>query len=195
MISAAFLSLTTGGRSLEHFVQIALCCNLKKLWHLVSSPELHKTRCILGKDSVFLYFIDKTDPKHPGKQFSLRNNSQRENQLVYVCLLNHYHRQPVSAVIAIGSENFIISGSDGSAVWIFDSQTDKIRRGPGLELYQPDMSVGFVGTKLYAIGGYSKIQARSLDLRKETNQSQETAPIPTEQREFMWCSTTTASLN
>nr|VDD27828.1 unnamed protein product [Brassica oleracea] len=71
------------------------------------SPELHKTRCILGKDS------------------------------------------PVSAVIAIGSENFIISGSDGSAVWIFDSQTDKIRRGPGLELYQPDMSVGFVGTKLY----------------------------------------------
>ncbi|KAH0851994.1 hypothetical protein HID58_094300 [Brassica napus] len=102
---------------------------------------------------------------------------------------------PVSAVIAIGPEIFIISGSDGSAVWIFDFQTDNIHRGPGLELYQPDMSVGFVGTKLYAIEGYSKIQARSLDLRKETNQSYETTPIPTEQREFMWCSTTTASLN
>ena len=94
MIYDAFLSLTNKGRSLEHFVQIALYCVSKKLWHLVSLPQLHKTRCILSKDSVFLCFIDKTDPTHLGKWFSLCKNSHRENQLVYACLLNHYIASP-----------------------------------------------------------------------------------------------------
>lgn len=72
----------------------------------------------LGVSSVKIQSF--LSPKHPRKWFSICKNSQRDNRLVSVGLLNHYHREPVYAVIAIGPEIFIITGSANSSLWIFD---------------------------------------------------------------------------
>ncbi|CAH8336496.1 unnamed protein product [Eruca vesicaria subsp. sativa] len=168
-----------------------LACVSKNLLSLVRSPEIHKTRSSLGKDSVYICFMHKNDDGvgHTSHWFTLRrtknNPSTEENQLVSVDDLTFPdHAEPMPSIIACGPEIFFISGSyvPSSTVWIFDSRTDEFRRGPSMNVEHSFKCVGLVGSKIYVVGGYrnDKIhQAESFDLKTQT---WELTPSPDEER-------------
>ncbi|ESQ46107.1 hypothetical protein EUTSA_v10000664mg [Eutrema salsugineum] len=167
-----------------------LSCVSKNFRYLVNSPEIHRIRSLLGKDSIFICFIDETNRAQTRNWFTLRRveNHPTENQLVVsVDLVFPYDYEPNPSIIAAGPEIFFICGSfiPSSRLYIFDSRSGKLRQGPSLKLHRSSNTVGFIGNKIYAIGGYidGVIQVESFDLKMRT---WEQAPVPEEQGSWFW---------
>ncbi|CAH8323750.1 unnamed protein product [Eruca vesicaria subsp. sativa] len=189
-----------------------LACVSKNLLSLVRSPEIHKIRSFLGKDSVYICFMhigsllaktlsNKDGVGHTLHWFTLRRtetNPSEENQLVSVNDLTFPdHAEPKPSIIACGPEIFFISGSyvPSSTVWIFDSRTGEFRRGPSMNVRRSFKSVGFVGSKIYVVGGYLKDeihQAESFDLKTQT---WEPAAPPSPNQERLAFASPTVSLD
>ncbi|XP_023640002.1 F-box/kelch-repeat protein At2g44700 isoform X2 [Capsella rubella] len=171
-----------------------LCCVCKSLRSLVRSPEIQKTRSFLGKDSIYLCFMNRT--KHPDTfdWFTLRRteNSTTENVFASIDFPCPYS----ASTVAVGPEIFVFPGSDSTSpyFWIFDTQSGKVRQGPRLIVKRRTTSVGLVGGKIYVIGGCrsDKIPAEAFDLKTQT---WEAAPIPDAIGRFIWICGANVSLD
>ncbi|ESQ28053.1 hypothetical protein EUTSA_v10019473mg [Eutrema salsugineum] len=182
-----------------------LSCVCKNFRYLVRSPEIHRIRSLLRKDSLFICFYDETSrPKirkwftsHTRKWFTFHmgeNNPTENHFLVSVDLGFPYHDECSPSAIAIGPEIFFICGSfiPSSSLWIFDSRSCKIRQGPSMKIDRTYNSEGLVGSKIYVVGGYEDddIEAESFDLKTQT---WGLAPYPKEK--VWWGSSATVSLD
>ncbi|CAN6852893.1 unnamed protein product [Brassica oleracea] len=165
-----------------------LACFSKNLRSLVRSPEIHRIRSLLRKDSLYISFMhtDKTNGVRTPHWFTLRR-AESENQFISVNLVfpNHEEIMPPS-IVSYGPELFFISGSliPSSTLWIFDSRTGKFRQGPSMNADHFVKSVGLVGSKIHVVGGYMNDeihQAESFDLKTQT---WEPAPRPNPERLF-----------
>lgn len=174
-----------------------LCCVSKNLRILVRSPEIYRTRSLLGKDSIFICFVDET--KHPGTchWFTLRRIENNTTDLVSIdfpLLPKPCHYS--SSVVAVGPEIFFIPGSviPSSSFWIFDTHSGKVRQGPHMLVKRLYNCVGVVGGKIYVIGGYrdDEIRAEVYDLKTQT---WEVAPIPGEKGSHIWISSVNVSFD
>ncbi|ESQ28054.1 hypothetical protein EUTSA_v10018745mg [Eutrema salsugineum] len=170
-----------------------LSCVCKNFRYLVRSPEIHRIRSLLRKDSLYICFYDETSrPKirkwftsHTRKWFTFHmgeNNPTENHFLVSVDLGFPYHDEFSPSTIAIGPEIFFICGSyiPLSTLWIFDSRSGVLRQGPSMIVNRRFKDVGLVGSKIYVVGGYGDddvIEAESFDLKTQT---WEPAPIPEE---------------
>ncbi|XP_010518074.1 PREDICTED: F-box/kelch-repeat protein At2g44630-like [Camelina sativa] len=172
-----------------------LRCVCKSLRSLLRSPEIHKTRSFLGKDSLYICFMDKsTDPKTP-HWFALRrieNSTTDENVFDSIEFPCGYSL----STIAVGHEIFVIPGTHirSTNLLIFDTQSGKFRQGPSLLVKRQSNSVGLVGGKIYVIGGHreDKIPAQVFDLKTQTL---EAAPIPEADGRFVWSCAASFSLD
>ncbi|CAL9236931.1 unnamed protein product, partial [Arabidopsis halleri] len=178
-----------------------LSCVSKYLRSLVRSPEIYKTRSFFGKDSLYLCFLDKT--KHPKtcQWFTLRridnNMNATENLFVSIDVPSRPgHAFYSSSIIVIGTEIFFIPGCNNfsSGLWIFDTQSRKLRQGPNMQVKRLSTSVGLVGRKIYVIGGNrgDEIRAEVFDLKTQT---WEAAPIPDAKGRFKWIGSENVSLD
>ncbi|KAF8085558.1 hypothetical protein N665_0663s0005 [Sinapis alba] len=173
-----------------------LACVSKNFNYLVRSPEIHKIRSLLGKDSLYIFFMDKTHRAQNPSWFTLRRTEDdpSENQFAAIdpVLPHHYALKP--SIIANGPEIFFICGSvlSPSTFWVFDSRSGELRQGPSMSMPLSYKSVGLVGRKIYVVGGLRSNEhiAESFDLNTQT---WETAPIPGE--EMTWLSSATVSLD
>ncbi|KAJ4876705.1 F-box/kelch-repeat protein [Raphanus sativus] len=117
--------------------------------------------------------------------FTLRRTENNNNQFVSFDLAFPDPDEPMPSIIAYGPEIFFISGSlvPSSTMWIFDTRTNKFRRGPSMKADHFFKSVGLVGSKVYVVGGNTSDeihQAESFDVK--TRQSWEPAPRPVKER-------------
>ncbi|CAN6906680.1 unnamed protein product [Brassica oleracea] len=110
-----------------------LSCVSKNFRRLLRSPEIHKTRSLLRKDSLFICFVGKTD----AQWFTLRraennNPTTEKNRFVSIDLASPSQTEQEPCVVAIGPEIFFICGSfyPSSTMWILDSRTGTFRQGP-----------------------------------------------------------------
>ncbi|KAL0712423.1 hypothetical protein Bca4012_019401 [Brassica carinata] len=175
-----------------------LACVSKNLRSLVRSPEIHKIRSLLHKDSLYICFMHITNGVDTPHWFTLRrttdNNhfhpsSDDQNQFVSVVDLAFPDpNEPMPSIIACGPEIFFISGSfvPSSTMWVFDSRTSEFRQGPSMNVDHFFKSVGLVGSKIYVVGGHIKDeihhQAESFDVKTRT---WEPAPTPVQERPFL----------
>ncbi|KAG2308328.1 hypothetical protein Bca52824_028076 [Brassica carinata] len=178
-----------------------LACVSKNLSYLVRSPEIHKIRSLLRKDSLYISFKNKNDRAQNPSWFTLRrrtentNPREEENQFVSVHLVLPHHHQLMPSIIANGPEIFFICVSfilSPSTFWIFDSRSGELRQGPSMNVNRTYKSVGLVGRKIYVVGGVRSNEsvAESFDL---TTQTWEPAPVPGER--MSWLATATVSLD
>ncbi|KAJ4876706.1 F-box/kelch-repeat protein [Raphanus sativus] len=170
-----------------------LACFSKNLRSLVRSPDIHKIRSLLRKDSLYICFMHKSGGVHTPHWFTLRRTENKppseKNHFVSV-VVNLAFPDPnehMPSIIACGPEIFFISGSlvPSSTVWIFDSRTGVSRQGPSMNEERLFKSVGLVGSKIYVVEGYvdDEIhQAESFDVK---NESWEHAPRPELESSFL----------
>ncbi|XP_010512850.1 PREDICTED: F-box/kelch-repeat protein At2g44700-like [Camelina sativa] len=167
-----------------------LRCVCKSLRSLLRSPEIQKTRSLLGKDSLFICFTDRsTDPKTP-HWFTLRrieNSTTDENVVDSI----EVPRGLSLSTIVVGHEIFAIRSTN---LLIFDTQSRELREGPSLLVKRPSNSVGLIGGKIYVIGGHREdsIPAQVFDLKTQT---WEAAPIPEADGRFVWSCAANFSLD
>ncbi|KAG2331107.1 hypothetical protein Bca52824_002287 [Brassica carinata] len=166
-----------------------LACVSKNLRSLVRSPEIHKIRSLLRKDSLYICFMHKTNGVHTPHWFTLRRSTENSNHFVSVVDLAFPDpNEPMPSIIACGPEIFFISGSfvPSSTVWIFDSRTGEFRQGPSMNEEHLFKSVGLVGSKIYVVEGYVNDeihhQAESFDVKTQT---WERAPSPELEGSFL----------
>ena len=174
-----------------------LSCVSKNFRRLLRSPEIHKTRSLLRKDSLFICFVGKTG----AQWFTLRraennNPTTEKNRFVSIDLAFPSQTEQEPCVVAIGPEIFFICGSfdPSSAMWILDSRTRTFRQGPSSRADRLCRSVGVVGNKVYVIGIYrdaDEMHVESFDVRTLTS---ELAPVPEDQG-WWWSSAPTVSWN
>ncbi|WZZ82969.1 hypothetical protein YC2023_103541 [Brassica napus] len=174
-----------------------LSCVSKNFRRLLRSPEIHKTRSLLRKDSLFICFVGKTD----AQWFTLRraennNPTTEKNRFVSIDLASPSQTEQEPCVVAIGPEIFFICGSfyPSSTMWILDSRTGTFRQGPSSRADRVCRSVGVVGSKVYVIGIYrdaDEMHVESFDVKTQT---WELAPVPEDQG-WWWSSAPPVSLN
>ncbi|CAN7060530.1 unnamed protein product, partial [Brassica rapa subsp. trilocularis] len=175
-----------------------LACASKNFRLLVRSPEIHKIRSLLRKDSLYICFMDKTNRPQTPHWFTLRRaeNNPLENEYVSVDLAFPDHDESNASIIAYGPEIFFICGAHvhSSNLWVFDSRSGQFRRGPSMNVTRMYKSVGLVGSKIYVVGGNmaGDIQAESFDLKTE---AWEPAPTPVPKEEKTWLASVTVSLD
>ncbi|VVB09425.1 unnamed protein product [Arabis nemorensis] len=173
-----------------------LSCVSKNFRSTLLSPEIHKIRSLLDTDSLCISFTDETKNDPTRNWFTLRRieNNPTQNQFVSVSIPFDYRSEPNPSIIAIGPEIFFICGSyiPSSRLWIFDTRSQRFRRGPNMQVDRSYKSVGLVGDKVYVIGGDRdyKVQAETFDLKTQT---WELAPNPEEEEE--WISSANVSLD
>ncbi|KAL0653615.1 hypothetical protein Bca4012_096306 [Brassica carinata] len=148
-----------------------LSCVSKNFRRLLRSPEIHKTRSLLRKDSLFICFVGKTD----AQWFTLRraennNPTTEKNRFVSIDLASPSQTEQEPCVVAIGPEIFFICGSfyPSSTMWILDSRTGTFRQGPSSRADRVCRSVGVVGSKVYVIGIYrdaDEMHVESFDVK------------------------------
>ncbi|KAJ4890825.1 F-box/kelch-repeat protein [Raphanus sativus] len=170
-----------------------LSCVSKNFCRLLRSPEIHKIRSLLSRDSLFICFLGKRD----AQWFTLRRaeNNPKENHFASIDLVfpSHTHQEP--CVVAIGPEIFFICSSfyPSSNMWVLDSRTGTFRQGPSSRANRLCRSAGVVGSKVYVIGIYTsddEIHVESFDVKTQT---WELAPVP-EDQEWWWTAAATVSL-
>ncbi|KAL0885671.1 hypothetical protein Bca101_009654 [Brassica carinata] len=170
-----------------------LSCVSKNFRRLLRSPEIHKIRSLLRRDSLFICLVSETD----AQWFTLRRaeNNPTENHFVSIDVAFPCQTEQEPSVVAIGPEIFFICGSfyPSSTMWVLDSRTGTFRQGPSSRAARLYRSVGAVGSKLYVIGSYrdDEVHVESFDVKTQT---WELAPVPEEQG-WWWSSTVTVSLN
>ncbi|KAG2308327.1 hypothetical protein Bca52824_028075 [Brassica carinata] len=174
-----------------------LACVSKNFGYLVRSPEIHKIRSLLRKDSLYICFMDKTNRPQTPHWFTLRrteNDPLENDQFVSVDLLFPDNDESNSSLIAYGPEIFFICGAHvhSSNLWVFDSRSGEFRQGPSMNVTRTYKSVGLVGSKIFVVGGNmdGDIQAESFDLRTQTWE-----PAPSLEEEMTWLSAATVSLD
>ncbi|CAF2280730.1 unnamed protein product, partial [Brassica napus] len=173
-----------------------LACASKNFRLLVRSPEIHKIRSLLRKDSLYICFMDKTNRPQTPHWFTLRRaeNNPLENEYVSVDLAFPDHDESNASIIAYGPEIFFICGAHvhSSNLWVFDSRSGQFRRGPSMNVTRMYKSVGLVGSKIYVVGGNmaGDIEAESFDLKTEAWE-----PAPSLEEEMTWLSAATVSLD
>ncbi|EOA29347.1 hypothetical protein CARUB_v10025632mg [Capsella rubella] len=152
-----------------------LCCVSKKLRSLVRSPEILKTRSLLGRDFLYICFIEEPKRLKTCHWFSLRRTENNTTKNVFVSIDFPLLPEPCrysSSVLAVGTEIFFIPGSciPSSSFWICDTQSGNVREGPRMLVKRLYNTVGLVGSKIYVIGGYrgKEIQAEVFDLKTQT---------------------------
>ncbi|CAH8360675.1 unnamed protein product [Eruca vesicaria subsp. sativa] len=171
-----------------------LSCVSKTFRRLLLSPELHKIRSLLRKDSLFISFANKPND---AAWFTLRRaeNNPTENRFVSIDLVFPSQREKDPSIVSIGSELFFICGSfyPSSTMYVLDSRTGKFRKGPSSRADKLYRSVGVVGSKVYVVGSYrdDEIHVEAFDVRTQT---WELAPFPEDQRSW-WGLAATVSLN
>ncbi|CAH8335750.1 unnamed protein product [Eruca vesicaria subsp. sativa] len=174
-----------------------LACVSKNFSLLVRSPEIHKTRSLLRKDSLYICFMDITNRPQTPNWFTLRrteNNPSENDEFVSIDLLFPDHDESNASLIAHGPEIFFICGLHvySSTLWIFDSRSGEFRQGPSMNVARLYKSVGLVGSKIYVVGGNmdGDLQAESFDLKTQTWE-----PAPSLEEEMNWLSAATVSLD
>ncbi|AEC10449.1 Galactose oxidase/kelch repeat superfamily protein [Arabidopsis thaliana] len=183
-----------------------LCCVSKSLRSLIRSPEIHKTRSLHGKDSLYLCFSTRTTYPNRNRTtfhwFTLRRNDNKMNttENVFVSIDVPYrpgHASYPLSNIAIDTEIYCIPGYNfpsSSIVWIFDTQSGQWRQGPSMQVERLSATVGLVGGKIYVIGGNrgEEILAEVFDLKTQT---WEAAPIPKAKDRNEWFTHASVSLD
>ncbi|XP_010413025.1 PREDICTED: F-box/kelch-repeat protein At2g44700-like [Camelina sativa] len=170
-----------------------LCCVSKNLRSLFRSPEIQENRSLLGKDSVYICFMDGTyrfiyDNWYAAYALRRTENSTTENLFDSIDDFS-YPPEPFlsSHMIAVGPEIFLNPGCDtpSSSLWIRDTRSEELRQGPRLLVTRRYNSVGLVGGKIYVIGGCrdGDIPAERFDLKTQT---WEAAPTPDEKESCIW---------
>ncbi|ESQ50251.1 hypothetical protein EUTSA_v10002193mg, partial [Eutrema salsugineum] len=140
-----------------------LSCVSKTLRSLVRSPELHRLRSLLPKDSTYVSFLN-------GDLFTLRpiqeTKTKTEYRLIPIRFPSHpfrYHSTPV----AVGSEIFFVGGSSkpSSDLWILDTCSRELTQGPSMKVARIGQAVvEVINGKIYVIGGcLNKIQVEVFD--------------------------------
>ncbi|KFK33076.1 hypothetical protein AALP_AA6G327200 [Arabis alpina] len=175
-----------------------LSCVSKHFRTTLLSPEIHKIRSLLNKDSLFISFLDETKTflLQTRNWFTLRT-IKKQNHFVSVSIPFDYISQPNPSIIAIGPEIFFICGSyiPSSRLWIFDTRTHMFRQGPDMLVNRSNKSVGYVNGKVYVIGGDRdyEVLAESFDVKTQT---WEQAHDPEGEEEYIpWISSVTVSLD
>ncbi|XP_018438976.2 F-box/kelch-repeat protein At2g44700-like [Raphanus sativus] len=174
-------------------------CVSKNFSRLLRSPEIHKIRSLLSRDSLFICFVGKTnDEGRVPHWFTLRraeNNNPRENHLVSIDLTFPCQIEQEPCVVALGPELFFICGSffPSSSMWVLDSRTGTFRQGPSSRAARLYRSVGVVGSKVYVMGSYrdDEIHVESFDVKTQT---WELAHVP-EDQDWWRSAAATVSLN
>ncbi|CAH8335129.1 unnamed protein product [Eruca vesicaria subsp. sativa] len=166
-----------------------LACVSKTLRSLVRSPEIHRLRSLLRKDSVYICFMQDVNGVNTQRWFTLRRTENDQFVSVDDLVFPDREEEPMPSIIACGPEIFFISGSifPSSTVWIFDSRTGEFRQGPSMSVRRLFKSVGLVGSKIYVVGRYLIDEfhpAESFDVKTQT---WEPAPIPAEPNRDVWC--------
>ncbi|XP_010507714.1 PREDICTED: F-box/kelch-repeat protein At2g44700-like [Camelina sativa] len=170
-----------------------LCCVCKNLRSLVRSNEIQETRSLLGKDSVYICFMDVTyRPIYDYwyAAYALRRTEYSTTENLFESIKDFSNpSEPFrsSHMIAVGPEIFLIPGSDipSSSLWILDTLSEELRQGPSLLVKRRYNGVGLVGGKIYVIGGCrdGDIPAEIFDLKTQT---WEAAPTPDEKESCIW---------
>ncbi|CAH2063358.1 unnamed protein product [Thlaspi arvense] len=157
-----------------------ISCVSKKLRSLVRSSELHKTRSLLGMDRFYVCFDEYGYPHRINHWFALAEN----RRLVPIPFPSP--PEPYSVALTVGPEIYFVGGyctRPSSSMWILDSRSGKLRRGPSSLVATRSAAAGLVNDKIYMFGGrcedeYEEIQAQAFDLKSQTWQL---APNPTRQ--------------
>lgn len=141
----------------------------KTLRSLVRSPELHRLRSLLPRNSIYLSFhaLHKTDQYWFTLRPIQRSKPEIKYRLIPVNLPSHpfmYH----SSAVAVGSKIFFVGGSSepSSDLWILDTRSGELAQGPSMKVARTCLSlvVGVINGKIYVIGGcLNKIQVEVYD--------------------------------
>ncbi|CAG7866608.1 unnamed protein product, partial [Brassica rapa] len=175
-----------------------LSCVSKNFSRLVRSPEIHKIRSLLRKDSLFICFVGKTGAQWFTLRRAENNNptTEEKNRFVSIDLAFLSQTEQKPCAVAIGPEIFFICGSfnPSAAMWILDSRTGTFRQGLSSRAERLCRSVGVVGSKVYVIGIYGDADEMHVESFDAKTQTWELAPVPEDQG-WWWSSAPTVSLN
>ena len=155
--------------------QPILSCVSKKLRSLVRSSELQITRSLRGKGDRFYVGFKKAyscssyvtwDSYH---WFTFTESHHRLASIPFPSSpLKPYSTTP----IMVGTDIYIVGGSRN--MWILDTRSGKLLRGPKSPVFRDRAAVGLVNDKIYIFGGtcpksyYEDIQAQAFDLNTQT---------------------------
>ncbi|CAH8369549.1 unnamed protein product [Eruca vesicaria subsp. sativa] len=148
----------------------------KTLRFLVRSPELHRLRSFLPKNSIYVFFRKKDAPDTTDKySFTLLPIQLSEPEIKYKLLPVNLPSHPFmyhSSAVAVGSEIFFVGGSfePSSDLWILDTRSGEIAQGPSMKVARTcDSVVGVISGKIYVIGGcVDKIQVEVYDPKRRS---------------------------
>ncbi|CAL9228200.1 unnamed protein product [Arabidopsis halleri] len=136
--------------------QAALSMVSKSYRSLVASPDLYRTRSLLGCAENYLYVCLLTPPDQIPRWFILRRGKSANRLLIPI---PSWHLQPpeASSVVAVDWGIYVIGGRiEGKctkAVQLLDCRTHKWHRVPSMGVARGSPAVGVVGGKIYVLGG------------------------------------------
>ncbi|CAH8273116.1 unnamed protein product [Arabidopsis lyrata] len=133
----------------------------KSFRSLIASPELYKTRSLLGRTESCLYVCLRFPPERNQRWFTLslkpnnrtvaNNNKSSCNLLVPVPTSNYPHAQDLG-LVAVGSNIYNFGGSGPSSVSILDCQTHTWHEAPSMRVKQYYPHANVVDGKIYVAG-------------------------------------------
>ncbi|CAH2061388.1 unnamed protein product [Thlaspi arvense] len=150
-----------------------LACVSKKFCYLVRSPEIHRIRSLLGKDSLYICFSDQNTRRNTLNWFYLHRywftlrrieNYPTENQLAAAAnLVFPYDYDPnPSAIAIVGDKIFVIGGFRGDEIQAesFDLKTQTWEQARDPEYKWPwdhSKSAVSLDKKVYALLSHEQI--------------------------------------
>ncbi|EOA28445.1 hypothetical protein CARUB_v10024653mg, partial [Capsella rubella] len=132
-----------------------ISCVSKRLRSLVLSPELHRLRSLLYKDSIYLYCFNKERVSF--QWFTLcRSEETTTDQYQLVPLaLPSCKMISSSSTVVVGSKIYFIGGyfTPLSVIRILDTRSGKLTRGPSMNVActHETAAVGVVDRNIYVI--------------------------------------------
>ncbi|XP_019099809.1 PREDICTED: F-box/kelch-repeat protein At2g44700-like [Camelina sativa] len=165
-----------------------LCCVSNKMRSLVRSAEIHETRSLLGKDSLYIFFLDEISSPLYVYWYTLRRTENRTTENLFYPIEFSTPRDPCTTrMLAIDTEIFFMTPCTTRSLKlrILDTRSRVLRQGPSLLVDRLSTSVGLVGGKVYVIGGCSEreLLVERFDLKTQTF---EEAPTPDERDYRIW---------
>ncbi|CAA7057653.1 unnamed protein product [Microthlaspi erraticum] len=146
---------------LEH---ASLSMASKSYRSLVASPDLYKTRSLMGRTETYTYVCLRTPPPNPSPRWYILRRKNGSSDLMPIPGLPTQAPE-ASSVAVLGWGIYVmgglIEGKPTSDVWLLDCRTHKWRRVPSMGVARAEAAVGVIGGKIYVLGG-CKYDDRSL---------------------------------
>ncbi|CAH2061551.1 unnamed protein product [Thlaspi arvense] len=170
----------------------------KTLRCLVRSPELHRLRSLLPKNSTYVCFKEYKGTKY--RWLTLRRVEKTTTikyRLIPAGFPSRHPFRHASSAVAVGSDIYFFGASfePSSDVWIINTRSGKFRKGPNMKVARraDETVVGVIDGKIYvitALGCEEESQVEVLDTESKIWKfagKEKVPPIP-------WCKQYMASL-